>query len=118
MLGRPGLNFPNSDALEITGPRSDGADEAVAAAECDALDAVSPRAGAGAASQPSSPLTAPLLDASSAPGILDVPFDSTSVRLCLCVCVCVCVRMSSAVRCVGMPVRMEQDQCAPGPGKS
>ena len=45
MLGRPGLNFPNSDALEITGPRSDGADEAVAAAECDALDAVSPRAG-------------------------------------------------------------------------
>ena len=32
VLGRPGLNFPNSDALEINGPRSEGADEAVAAA--------------------------------------------------------------------------------------
>ena len=32
ILGRSGLNFPNSDALEITGPRSEGADKAVAAA--------------------------------------------------------------------------------------
>ena len=31
-LGRSDLNFPNSDTLEITGPRSEGADEAVAAA--------------------------------------------------------------------------------------
>ena len=31
-LGRSRLNFPNSDALEITGPRSEGADEAVAVA--------------------------------------------------------------------------------------
>ena len=32
ILGRSGLNFPNSDALEIHGWRSEGADEAVAAA--------------------------------------------------------------------------------------
>ena len=32
ILGRSGLNFPNSDALEITGPRSEGADKAVAGA--------------------------------------------------------------------------------------
>ena len=32
ILGRSGLNFPNSDGLEITGPRSKYADEAVAAA--------------------------------------------------------------------------------------
>ena len=31
-LGRSGLNFPNSDALEITGPKSEGADKTVAAA--------------------------------------------------------------------------------------
>ena len=32
ILGHSDLNFPNSDGLEITGPRSEGADEAVAAA--------------------------------------------------------------------------------------
>ena len=32
VLGRSGLNFPNSDAVEIHGPRSEGADELVAAA--------------------------------------------------------------------------------------
>ena len=32
VLGRSDLNFPNSDALEIHGPRSAGADIAVAAA--------------------------------------------------------------------------------------
>ena len=32
ILGRSGLNFPNSDALEIHGWRSEGADKAVAAA--------------------------------------------------------------------------------------
>ena len=32
ILGRSGLNFPNSDALEIHGLRSKGADKAVAAA--------------------------------------------------------------------------------------
>ena len=32
ILGRPALNFPNSDGLEISGPRSEGADDAVAAA--------------------------------------------------------------------------------------
>ena len=32
ILGRSDLNFPNSDTLEIKGPRSDGADKAVAAA--------------------------------------------------------------------------------------
>ena len=32
ILGRPGLNFSNSDGLRITGPRSEGANEAVAAA--------------------------------------------------------------------------------------
>ena len=32
ILGRSGLNFPNSDALEIHGPRSEGADKGVAAA--------------------------------------------------------------------------------------
>ena len=32
ILGSLGLNFPNSDVLEITGPRSEGADEAVAVA--------------------------------------------------------------------------------------
>ena len=32
ILGRSDLNFPNSDALEITGPRSEGADKAVAGA--------------------------------------------------------------------------------------
>jgi len=31
VLGRSDLNFPNSDALEIHGPRSEGADKAVAA---------------------------------------------------------------------------------------
>ena len=36
ILGRSGLNFPNSDALEIHGWRSEGADEAVAAAVEDA----------------------------------------------------------------------------------
>ena len=35
-LGRSDLNFPNLDALEITGPRSEGADEAVAAAAVEA----------------------------------------------------------------------------------
>ena len=32
ILGGVDLNFPNMDALEIIGPRSEGADEAVAAA--------------------------------------------------------------------------------------
>ena len=32
VLGRSGLNFLNSDTLEIHGPRSEGADDAVAAA--------------------------------------------------------------------------------------
>ena len=32
ILGRTYLNFPNSDALEVTGWRSEGADKAVAAA--------------------------------------------------------------------------------------
>ena len=32
ILGRGGLNFMDSESLEITGPRSKGADEAVAAA--------------------------------------------------------------------------------------
>ena len=32
ILGRSDLNFSNSDGLEIHGPRSEGADEAVAAA--------------------------------------------------------------------------------------
>ena len=32
ILGRSDPNFPNSDTLEIKGPRSDGADKAVAAA--------------------------------------------------------------------------------------
>ena len=36
ILGRSCLNFPNSDALEIHGWRSEGADEAVAAAVEDA----------------------------------------------------------------------------------
>ena len=36
VLGRSGLNFPNSDALKIHGWRSEGADEAVAAAVEDA----------------------------------------------------------------------------------
>ena len=36
ILGRSDLNFPNSDGLEIHGPRSEGADEAVAAAVEDA----------------------------------------------------------------------------------
>ena len=36
ILGRSGLNFPNSDALEIHGPRSAGADRTVAAAVEDA----------------------------------------------------------------------------------
>ena len=36
ILGRSDLNFPNSDAVEITGPRSEGANEAVAAAVEDA----------------------------------------------------------------------------------
>ena len=36
ILGRSDLNFPNSDALEIHGSRSEGADEAVAAAVEDA----------------------------------------------------------------------------------
>ena len=35
-LGRSDLNFPNSDGLEINGPRSEGADKAVAAAVEDA----------------------------------------------------------------------------------
>ena len=36
ILGRSGLNFPNSDALEIHGWRPKGADKAVAAAVEDA----------------------------------------------------------------------------------
>ena len=32
ILGRRGLNFPNSDALERNGPRAEGADTAVAVA--------------------------------------------------------------------------------------
>ena len=36
ILGRSDLKFPNSDALEIHGPRSEGADKAVAAAVEDA----------------------------------------------------------------------------------
>ena len=32
ILGRSGLNFPNSNGLEIHGPRSEGTDKAVAAA--------------------------------------------------------------------------------------
>ena len=35
-LNRLDLNFPNSDGLEINGPRSEGADEALAAAVEDA----------------------------------------------------------------------------------
>ena len=36
ILGRSDLSFPNSDALEIHGPKSKGADKAVAAAVEDA----------------------------------------------------------------------------------
>ena len=36
ILDRSDLNFPNSDGLEINGPRSEGADEALAAAVEDA----------------------------------------------------------------------------------